>query len=627
MKRKVASNVGYLALPAVAMAYGWGYRGTVGHEAGAMLPGALLGLAVCLVSGRPDWARRAAVGGLFGAIGWAWGGSLSYMEHTGYVLSDSFPDVLYGFSALFFLGGMWAGIGGGVLGLVLTEPRSELERLIRPFTAVAAAFLAVYIYFLFNPAQAEAYETLTVRHFHDGDWLSATITLVVSGAYWLVRRDDRRGAGLLFLGAVAWWVGYGGLTWLGGLRLAPLHRSESWGGVLGVLIVVIAYLVRRQNRAALMLALYGAVGGGYAFALAVFLRHPIVVQWGPFHGWWPQWRTAEVLFGLFMGLGIALGCRRLSRGGLEPVREDTPSPPLDAYAVFVMLVALSWMNFRRHAAPWVTVYDSSGDAWLGITGWGWFAIAGAALSAPALYGLHLYVRGARRCLPRSAAGKAVALALLLVWLTAAAYMFHEPPRVGNFAGHLLLWVPAAIATALLLAQAGRKPRAVIGATAVPASDASWRVGRGYAFAWFLAPLFLVAITCLGMAMQDGPMEGVGRRRFGPQAYWRQTARLMGVWEAVGVAERPGGQPVSPERAGVAALEFKPNRDVTATAADGRTIDSHRWFLKNQYIWLHWYGKEADHPEKAEIPLQFRDSRLYIQLPGGENYTVFQRADL
>ena len=34
----------YCALPAFMMAYGWGYRGTVGHEAGAMVPGALLGL-------------------------------------------------------------------------------------------------------------------------------------------------------------------------------------------------------------------------------------------------------------------------------------------------------------------------------------------------------------------------------------------------------------------------------------------------------------------------------------------------------------------------------------------------------------------------------------------------------
>ena len=72
----------YCALAATAMAYGWGYRGTVGHEAGAMVPGALLGLMLCLGSRRLDWHRRAAVTGLFAAVGWAWGGSISYMEQT-----------------------------------------------------------------------------------------------------------------------------------------------------------------------------------------------------------------------------------------------------------------------------------------------------------------------------------------------------------------------------------------------------------------------------------------------------------------------------------------------------------------------------------------------------------------
>ena len=118
-------------LAAFAMAYGWAYRGTVGSEPGATVPGALLGLTLCLGSGRQDWHHRAAVAGLFGAIGWAWGGSLSYMEQTFYVLSGSFADVLYGYAMLFFLGALWAGIGGAVLGLALTEPVSVLESLIR----------------------------------------------------------------------------------------------------------------------------------------------------------------------------------------------------------------------------------------------------------------------------------------------------------------------------------------------------------------------------------------------------------------------------------------------------------------------------------------------------------------
>jgi hypothetical protein len=106
---------------------------------------------------------------------------------------------------------------------------------------------------------------------------------------------------LLFQGAAAWWLGYLALTKFGGLRLAPLHRSEGWGGLVGILAVLLIYLKRRHNRAALILCLYGVLGGGLAFPLAVFLRHPITIHWGPFRGNWPQWRFAECQFWLLHG--------------------------------------------------------------------------------------------------------------------------------------------------------------------------------------------------------------------------------------------------------------------------------------------------------------------------------------
>ena len=43
-----------VVLSGLAMSVGWGFRGDYGHEAGAMVPGALLGLAICLASGRQD---------------------------------------------------------------------------------------------------------------------------------------------------------------------------------------------------------------------------------------------------------------------------------------------------------------------------------------------------------------------------------------------------------------------------------------------------------------------------------------------------------------------------------------------------------------------------------------------
>ena len=49
-------------------------------------------------------------------------------------------------------------------------------------------------------------------------------------------------------------------------------------------------------------------------------------------------------------------------------------------------------------------------------------------------------------------------------------------------------------------------------------------------------------------------------------------------------------------------------------------DVHRWFLKNQFIWLHWFGKMPGHALRREVPLQFQEGRLYISWAGPENGT-------
>ena len=622
----------YCALAAVIMAYGWGYRGTVGHEAGAMVPGALLGLALCLASGRLDWHRRAAVAGLFAAAGWAWGGSLSYMEQTFYVASDSFADVLYGYTMLFFLGALWAGCGGAVLGLAFTEPRSELIRLARVFAVVSSVFLAGYFVFRLSPELYEAYETLTVRHFHDGDWLSATITLIVAGLYWVLRPKDRSAAALFFFAALAWWIGYGLLTQLLSLRLAPWHRSESWGGVLGILVALIVYLHRRQNRAALLLCRYGIVGGGLAFAVAVFLRHPSMAKWGPFAAWpeFASWRFSEDSFGFLMGIAIALATRRLIQGGLAPPDEDTPRPPLDAFAVFVVLVALVWINFRRHFARLLgAATDADPPAFLGLTMMWWIVVVAALITSAFLYALHRYLRGDRALVPQSAFGKAAAITLLLLWVTVLGQLFDGLPSSPHHVfGPLLLWVPAALATILIVGFSPRAPQATVprAADARP-SDPRWGVGYGYLAACCAVPIVLLAITSANTAMQDEPLGGHARKRFGPDAYYRQTGRLIGTWRAVHFtsdleesATREGELPVTQ-------LSFDAYRNVVATLPSGDIVEAHRWSLMNQYTWLDWYDRVPDHPERARTPLQFRGERLLIAWPpgsGSDGYVVFEQ---
>ena len=623
----------YCALAAVIMAYGWGYRGTVGHEAGAMVPSALLGLVLCLGSGRLDWHRRTAVVGVFAAAGWAWGGSLSYMEQTFYVASDSFPDVLFGYSMLFFLGALWAGCGGAVLGLALTEPRSELEPLARVFAVVCAVFFAVYLLFFFAPELAERNETLTVRHFHDGDWLSATLTLIVSGLYWLACLKDRPAAALFFFAALAWWIGYGVLTQGLGLRLAPWHRSESWGGVLGVLVTLIVYLRRRNNRAALLLCRYGIVGGGLAFAFAVFLRHPAMAKWGPFEAW-PElagWRFAEDSFGFFMGLAIALGALRLIRGQLSPPQEDLPRPPLDVFGVFVMLVALIWINFRRHVARLLrAVSDADAPAFLGLNMMWWIILVGALVTGAFMYALYRYLRGDRGLVPQSSFGKGAAIVLLLLGVTVVGQLGDGLSTPGRLFPHLLLWVPAALATVLLVSYApGAEHASVSSEAKATAADTKWSAGMGYVVACCAVPIVLLAITLVNTAMQDEPLGGHARKRFGPDAYYRQTGRLIGTWQAIHfavdlqeTATREGPLPVT-------RLAFEPNRDVTATLPLGEEIGAHRWSLMNQYTWLDWYDRTPDRSDRARTPLQFRGGRLLIAWPpgqGSDGFLVFEKVE-
>jgi len=626
-----ASPVLYCALAAVMMAYGWGYRGTVGHEAGAMVPGALLGLAVCLGSGRLDWHRRAAVAGLFGAVGWAWGGSLSYMEQTFYVMSDSFPDVFYGYTMLFFIGGLWAGCGGAILGLSLTEARSELHGLARPFTAVCSVFFLVYVYFFFRPDHREAYETFTVVHFHDGDWLSATLTLVTGALYWIVRPSDRRGAALFFWAAVAWWIGYGLLTKWGGLRLAPLHRSESWGGVLGVLLTLMIYLVRRKNLAALMLCLYGCLGGGLAFALAVMLHHPAALRWGPFHDvevQLPAWRMAEISFGFFMGLALALGTLRLLRGGLAPPSEDRDRGPLDTFAVFVILVALIWINFRRHVSR-VLAHSTGTATLLGLPTEAWYTLVAALATFPVLLALYRYLHGDRSLAPRSTFGKGVAVAVLLIGVTVAGQLLDGYPSRASILANLCLWLPASVASCLLMACAASAARAVVPAAAgVSKSDPAWRVGKRFAFVAASVPVVLLGCTALSMAISDGSAGSRGRLRFGPHAYWRQTARLQGTWQVVGWSNDAQGPLTRTGDLPLTQLEFDPHRNVTATLPSGQRVAAHRWFLKNQYIWLQWYGKDGTHAERGDVPLQFRNGQLRVAWPPDKQnagYLVLERS--
>lgn len=618
-------------LAGLVMAYGWGYRGIVGHEGGAMVPGALLGMALCLASGRRDWYQRSAVAGLFGAAGWAWGGSMSYMEQTMYAVSDSFPDVLYGYAVLFFMGALWAGIGGAILGMGLTLPRSTLERFAGPFAAIGTAYLAVYLYLFFDHATRDVVERYSAQHFHDGDFFAAAIALVIASAYALASKRGRQEALLFVWASLAWFSGYLLLTKFGGIQLGPPYRSESWGGVLGILIALMIYLYRTRNHAALLLCRYGLLGGGFAFALAVFIRHPIRVGWGPFASWGGmlQWKIAEESFGLLMGIALALGALQLLRGQLAPPVEDRPRKPLDIFSVFVAIVVLLWMNARRTPMRWIERHHAIGsDPVAGLAPWAWYVVFGLILTALALIALRLYARDALALAPRSAFGKGALVFLFLMWCTLATGFTMDLPAAqsgGYPLVELTFMVLAGGATATLLLLGSPPPLAP--STGVSPSDPVWKPGRGMAFTALLAAPVLVIISLLSMAMQDGPVAGA-RLRFGPDAYWREATAVMGHWTVAGISSKPSGPPESPPDATISAIDFMRDRSAVVILVSGEKMsDAHRWYHADSRIHLEWYGRTPDHPEHATVVLTLEDGRLYIPWPPADStvdYLVLER---
>jgi len=112
----------FVAVSTVAMSYGWGMRGTnIGGEAGAMLPGALMGLIVAVFSGSDFLLEHFYLLSAAGALGMYFGGSMSYGETVG-LISNQNPGARLAreYVGLFVKGGLWFGLFGAVLGMVLS---------------------------------------------------------------------------------------------------------------------------------------------------------------------------------------------------------------------------------------------------------------------------------------------------------------------------------------------------------------------------------------------------------------------------------------------------------------------------------------------------------------------------
>ena len=116
-------------LGAIAMSLGWGLRGSIGGGSlGAMIPGAMIGLVLCLLLNRHSDAALIAA---FAAIGVGFGGQETYGQTVGLSLQpETFWWAILGFV---IKGAVWGLLGGAFIGIALDRHRYTTAQLLAGF--------------------------------------------------------------------------------------------------------------------------------------------------------------------------------------------------------------------------------------------------------------------------------------------------------------------------------------------------------------------------------------------------------------------------------------------------------------------------------------------------------------
>jgi len=211
-------RTGTIFLVGISLSIGWGIRGNFGHEYGAEFAGCLAAIAVAILSGREDWRNRIPYFAFFGALGWGFGASQSYMQVIAYTDSGHTISQWYGYMALFFIGFMWAGLGGAGTAFAAVAPRDRLVNIFKPFMFIIGA--SVLLTLIEDPIAkwlqpGAGFDDTWSRHknplyWFDTYYLHAFFGLLGAGVYDLYQRRGVRDRILLPLfasgGALGGWV-------------------------------------------------------------------------------------------------------------------------------------------------------------------------------------------------------------------------------------------------------------------------------------------------------------------------------------------------------------------------------------------------------------------------------------
>jgi hypothetical protein len=412
---------------ALSLSIGWGIRGNFGHEEGAMIPGALAALAAVLLSGRADWWLRAAYFAFFGALGWAFGGSISYMWVIAYTHSGHLPSQGYGFACLFVIGFCWAALGGAGTALPACLDRERLTGLFPPILAVLFTWcLQDVLVSRFAPELAGPRRHESVLYWYDTSWLAALVAPAAVLALAAARGRFDWGTSLVLYLAAGWWAGFLPVVALVDgvgieFRMTP-PRGDNWAGAVGMTVAALIFFVRHRLPAAAYAMLVAGVAGGCGFVAAMFLKLAEVkyvpLALGRLFGegaWQTNWHSVlEQTYGFFNGIGIALAMFVLARR-LPPVA-DRPRTRrwTEVVAVAFVLLGVTYVNLVKDVGTWVRFHAVPPELY-GLSPRAWFDIAYGLLALAVVALLVRHIRHRLAVVPESPLGQAQLFYVVFLW--------------------------------------------------------------------------------------------------------------------------------------------------------------------------------------------------------------------
>ncbi|MEO8412634.1 MAG: hypothetical protein ABI472_03205 [Ginsengibacter sp.] len=136
--KKKHSLLFFILFPALAMLLGWGLRGFIGGGPyGAMIPGAMVMLAICMLLDIP--CKFGAIAVAFGTVGIAMGGEMTYGQTLGFLRNPG--TMWWGFAGTSLKGGVWGLTGGLFIGLGLVRQRINIKTILTGFLIFLIAFV------------------------------------------------------------------------------------------------------------------------------------------------------------------------------------------------------------------------------------------------------------------------------------------------------------------------------------------------------------------------------------------------------------------------------------------------------------------------------------------------------